>query len=130
MAWDENARRPNLKPMRKPRPGSEPCATPSTWRSSRHSGATSGAQGSAGQLPGGAKTSEPAYPRRRPLPTPQDGGQELWRPAAVNRLGIPGLVVDSKEVMTSRPLAKAPDVLNEGVDRGVPGVAAPWPAEA
>ena len=52
---NENARRPNLKPMRKPRPGSEPCATPSTWRSSRHSGATSGAQGSAEQLPGGPK---------------------------------------------------------------------------
>ena len=64
-----------------------------------------------------------------PYPPHEDGVQELWRPAAVNRLGKPGLVVDSKEVMTSRPLAKAPCVLNGGVDRGVPGIAAPWPAE-
>ena len=65
-----------------------------------------------------------------PYPPREDSGQELWPPAAVNRLGIPGLVVDSKEVMTSRPLAKAPDVLNGGVDRGVLGVGRlHWPAE-
>ena len=86
----DNARRPKPKPMRKPRPGSEPCATPSTWRSSRHSGATSGARGATGRLTGEAGLgSEPSH-AAVPYPPHGDGGQELWRPAAVNRLGKTG----------------------------------------
>ena len=114
----DNARRPKPKPTRKPGPGSRHSATPSTWRSSRHSGATSGAWGSAGQLPGGPGLgSEPSH--AIPHPPHQDGGQELWRPAAANRLGKPGLVVDSKEVMTSRPLLASSMEASTGVFRGL-----------
>ena len=99
----DNARRPNLKPMRKPRPGSGPSAIPSTWRSSRHSGATSGARGSAKQLPGGPGLgSEPTHAAVL-YPPHEDGGQELWRPAAVNRRELTALVVDANEVTTNSP---------------------------
>ena len=76
----ENARRPNLKPMRKPRPGSGPCPTPSTWLSSRHIGAKSGARGATGRMAGEAGLgSEPSH--AIPHPPCQDGGQELLRPS-------------------------------------------------
>ena len=114
----DNARRPKPKPTRKPGPGSRHSATPSKWRSRRHSGATAGARGSAGQLPGEAGLgSEPSH--AIPYPPREDGGPGAIAPPAGNRLGKPGLVVDSKEVVTNSPLLASSMEASTGVFRGL-----------